>query len=37
MHYSSYDNTKVPSLPVLMTLKQGDLTIKIKVSTWQIK
>ncbi|PSU19536.1 lipoprotein insertase outer membrane protein LolB [Photobacterium kishitanii] len=37
MHYSSYDNTKVPSLPVLMILKQGDLTIKIKVSTWQIK
>lgn len=37
MHYSSYDNTKVPSLPILMTLKQGDLTIKIKVSTWKIE
>ncbi len=36
MHYSSYDNTKVPSLPILMTLKQGQLTIKIKVSTWKI-
>ena len=36
MHYSSYDNTKVPSLPILMTLKQGDLTIKIKVSNWEI-
>ena len=37
MHYSSYDNTQVPSLPILMTLKQGDLTIKIKVSDWKVQ
>ena len=35
MHYSTYDNTQVPSLPTLMTLKQGNLTIKIKVSQWK--
>ncbi|WP_256383740.1 lipoprotein insertase outer membrane protein LolB [Photobacterium toruni] len=37
MHYSTYDNTQVPSLPTLMTLKQGNLTIKIKVSQWKTK
>lgn len=36
MHYNRYDNTNVPALPTSMILKQGQLTIKIKVSKWAL-